>query len=280
MDGMNKTGNATIRWFAAVVAIAATAYLAYVIVPLGGKQTDAREAAYQASYAESHAEGHAVGYDAGYAAANRSGYDDGYAEADQRGYQEVYPTALDEGRLEGYDSGYSAGFAEGQALGYEPGYADGETEGFQRGYDKARLIGMEEGRVLGVSTGVGLHNPTYWEMREFLMNDWTETTVYDLDDNNCMDYATLVVNAAADQGIRAAIVLIGYQPLRGVEPIGHAIVAFDTTDEGLQFVEPQTDWPVYPELGKRYRDSVPVVPGFSYPPSLPNDVIETIDIIW
>lgn len=260
--------------------IAATAYLIYTVASLDGRQADARETAYQESHASSHPEGYDVGYDERYPAAYDSGRDDGLAAGDERGYEEAYPLGLEEGRIEGYNSGHSVGLDEGQTQGYESGYADGEIAGLASGYEDAFPDGFADGREVGLSTLVGLHNPTYFEMRSFLLTDRTSTTVYDLDDNNCMDYSTIVVNNAEAVGIRAAIVLLTYEPLNGVETTDHSIVAFDTTDRGLVFVEPQSDETAYPTVGIRYRDAIPLPPGYYWLPSPADDMIEEIQVLW
>ena len=272
---MNSTVGRAAVWFSAAVVIAATASLVYTVATLGGRQADAREAAYQESYAASRPEGYRAGYDERYPAAYGSGYDDGYAEGDGRGYEEAYPLGLHEGRTEGYDSGYSVGLDERQTEGYEATYEDGRIAGRQRGYEGAFPAGLEDGREDGLATRVDLRNPTWWDMRGFLANDSSNATTYDLDFNNCVDYAIKVVNNAEAQGIRAGIVLLTY-----VTPPGHAIVVFDTTDRGLKFVEPQTDQTVRPVIGRRWRDSLTLPPGYYWPPSPPDDVIVSIEIIW
>ena len=269
-----------IGWASIAVIIAATGYMVYTATSLGSRQEDAREAAHQESYAAGLSQGYDAGYAEGFAEAYASGHDDGHPGGDARGYEDAYPAGFEEGRTEGYGAGYSVGLDEGQVAGEEAGYADGETLGFQSGYAQAFPDGLEDGREIGLTTRVDLHNPTYWEMREFVVNDGTNATTYDLDNHNCMDYSIMVVNNAEALGIRAGIVLIGYEAEQGVETPGHAIVVFDTTDQGLSYVEPQSDWPVYPEIGIPYRDSVPLPEGYSYPESLPNNTIENIQIIW
>jgi len=272
MNRVTATAGARV---AVVVILATTAYVVYTFASLDGRQADARETAYEEGYAIGRPQGYNAGYDERYPAAYSSGHDDIYTESEERGYEEAYPLGLDEGRIEGHDSGYSDGVDDGRAEKYEAGYTYGKAVGRNKGYEEAFPDGQEDGREVGLATRVDLRNPTYWEMRGFLMNDWTQTTVYDLNNYNCVDYSIDVVNNAEAQGIRAAIVLLEYN-----EPTGHAIVAFDTTDRGLVFVEPQSDLTVYPVVGKRYQDCIPLLPGYEYPPSLPNDVIESIEVIW
>ena len=280
MDGMNRTVAKTARWAGAGIVIAATAYSIYTVASLDGRQEDARETAYQESHAASHPEGYDVGYDERYPAAYDSGRDDGLAAGDERGHEEAYPLGLEEGRIEGYNSGHSVGLDEGQTQGYESGYTDGNIAGLASGYEDAFPDGFADGREVGLSTRVGLHDPTYLEMRSFLLTDRTSTTVYDLDDNNCMDYSTIVGNNAEAAGIRAAIVLLTYEPLLGVETSDHSIIAFDTTDRGLVFVEPQSDETAYPTIGERWQDAIPLPPGYYWLPSPEDDVIEEIQVVW
>ena len=80
-------------------------------------------------------------------------------------------------------------------------------------------------------------------------------------------------NAEAD-GIRCAYVRLGFPAL------GHAIVAFQTTDRGLVFVEPQSDEIANPVVGRRWYQCVVPEPGYFYLPPSYDDTIEEIQVIW
>jgi hypothetical protein len=90
---------------------------------------------------------------------------------------------------------------------------------------------------------------------------------YDLDRNNCLNFAKDVQNAATERGIRCGVVLIGFKE----DPTGHAIVAFET-DYGLKFFEPQSADEEDVIIGRRYTASLA---GISE-----NDVIVKADITW
>jgi len=61
---------------------------------------------------------------------------------------------------------------------------------------------------------------------------------------------------------------------------GHAIIAFDTTDEGMVFFEPITDDRVRPVISKRYYRCVEPKPGYIYEAPSFNDTIVDIVVIW
>jgi hypothetical protein len=77
--------------------------------------------------------------------------------------------------------------------------------------------------------------PTFKEVREFILSDYTSRNKFIPNEYECLNFATDVNNNATIAGLKCAIVFLRY-------PIGqHAIVAFDTIDQGLIFIEPQTD---------------------------------------
>jgi hypothetical protein len=93
-----------------------------------------------------------------------------------------------------------------------------------------------------------LINPTFQEMKEFLLKDTTSRNQYIYGKYECRHFATDVNNNADAAGIRCAFVLLCYA--RGQ----HAVVAFDTTDRGLIYIEPQTDAAIKPEIGAQYQE--------------------------
>jgi hypothetical protein len=81
------------------------------------------------------------------------------------------------------------------------------------------------------------HNLSWQQLTQFLSDDHTNWHEYDLEDYNCMDFAIdLVANARYDN-INAKIVTVQFVG----QPLGHAFVAFETSDRGMVFVEPQGD---------------------------------------
>ena len=128
-----------------------------------------------------------------------------------------------------------------------------------------------------LTTGYGyvLRDPSYQEMKDFLKQDETSKQEYVEGEYICVDFTAAVKANAAKEGIRCAYVAIEY---RGGS--GHAIVAFDTTDEGLVFIEPQFDWEVEPEIGQRYYQCVRPPPGHYMAVPDYDDTITRIIVIW
>jgi len=90
---------------------------------------------------------------------------------------------------------------------------------------------------------------------------------YDLDRNNCSNFAKDVQDAATKRGIRCGLVTIGFHKSR----IGHAIVAFET-DYGLKFFEPQSANEEDVIIGRRYSVSLSEISN--------DDIIIKIEISW
>ncbi len=141
-----------------------------------------------------------------------------------------------------YDDDYDRGYIQT----YDSGYQEAYSETYIRGYEKGYEIGLETGPVGEVATRVELHNPTYEEMMEFLARDDTDSNDYIKGEYVCRDFAADVNNNAEREGIRTAYVRIRS------EGWGHAIVAFQTVDKGLLFIEPMSDTAVRPAVDKTY----------------------------
>lgn len=127
-------------------------------------------------------------------------------------------------------------------------------------------------------TGYGyvLRDPSYREMERFLADDETSRQEYAESEYTCVDFAADVKRNAANEGIRCAYVIIEF---RGGG--GHAIVAFDPTDrDGLVFIEPQFDWEVEPEVGRRYYECVRPPPGHYMAEPDYDDTITRIIVVW
>jgi len=128
-----------------------------------------------------------------------------------------------------------------------------------------------------LTTGYGyvLRDPSYQEMKDFLKQDETSEQEYLRNEYICVDFAANVKANAAREGIRCAYVVIEY-----LGTTGHAIVAFDTTDRGLVYIEPQFDWDVEPEIGRRYYECVVPPPGQYMTEPEYDDMIARIVVIW
>jgi len=97
------------------------------------------------------------------------------------------------------------------------------------------------------STKYQKYNPTYEQAIEFIRNDSTNNNSYLYDKYNCVYFSKDVNNNAEKQNISCAYLRLN---LKGNEP--HALVAFNTTDKGIIFIEPQTDEIVNLQIGKDY----------------------------
>jgi len=128
-----------------------------------------------------------------------------------------------------------------------------------------------------LTTGYGyvLRDPSYQKMRDFLKQDETSEQEYLASEYICVDFAADVKANAAKEEIRCAYVVIEYY-----EGSGHVIVAFDTTDRGLVYIEPQFDWEVEPEVGQRYYQCVKPPPGHYMAKPDYDDTITRIIVIW
>jgi len=198
----------------------------------------------------------------------------------------VYYVSYAWGDAAGYNRGYSrgqeVGYSSGEQDGYSSGYISGKAEGYDEGYDLGQTDGYDEGYSLGLETGFGhgytLRDPTYEEAVSFLKEDKTSDNEYNGDDYGvyvCSHFSRDVCNNAEAEGLRCAIVHLVYPGTTG-----HAIVAFDTIDEGLVYFEAITDERANPEVGKRYYKCVVPMPGYYYLPPENDDTIMDILVTW
>ena len=97
------------------------------------------------------------------------------------------------------------------------------------------------------SQATELKNPTFNELRDFILRDPTSRNEFVLNQYECRHFATEVNNNAEAEGLRCAFVLLCFD--RGQ----HAVIAFDTVDRGLVYIEPQTDAAIHPEVGGKYE---------------------------
>ncbi len=78
---------------------------------------------------------------------------------------------------------------------------------------------------------------SWQQLTQFLSDDHTNWREYDLEDYNCVDFAIDLVANARYSAIDAKIVTVQFVG----QETGHAFVAFETSDRGTVFVEPQGD---------------------------------------
>ncbi len=124
---------------------------------------------------------------------------------------------------------------------YNVGYDEGESDGHQLGYDEGYLQGVED----LTQTGWYLRDPTYQEAVVFINSDKTDENVY-TDDYVCHDFTADFDYNAAKAGYRCGFVYIEYSDS------AHAIACFNTTDNGIIYVEPQNDEIVTIAIGQLY----------------------------
>ncbi|MFC2010486.1 hypothetical protein ACFLVU_00390 [Chloroflexota bacterium] len=141
-----------------------------------------------------------------------------------------------------YDESYIEGFTETYKVGYEEARDEAYNKGYIKGYETSLLRESEE-HLNGL---VELRNPTYQELREFLAADDTDSNVFFSGEYVCFNFAAELNNKAETNGIRAA-----YVRIRSSE-WAHAVVAFETVDRGLVFIEPQSDTEVDVVIGSNY----------------------------
>lgn len=103
------------------------------------------------------------------------------------------------------------------------------------------------------SKASGLRDPNWKELVDFIKADPTDNREYKADKYNCEDFSIALRDAARDRNLRCAYVTFSY---RGTGS-AHAITAFETTDHGLVYVEPQGDQIAYVKVGKAYN-SIPI----------------------
>jgi len=165
---------------------------------------------------------------------------------------------------------YVDGYADGFAQTYDISFQEAYGEAYDKGYDKGYEIGLETGPKEGVARMVELYNPTYKELREFLARDNTDAKPFIEGKYVSFHFAVELNNNAEANGIRAA-----YVRIRAKE-WGHAVVAFETVDRGLVFIEPQSDKDVSLVMGEPYPWQQV---GASRPANY-DDAIVKIQVIW
>jgi hypothetical protein len=190
----------------------------------------------------------------------------------------LHGIAYSGGETEGYENGYSvgqeAGYILGNQDGYDEGYVSGKQDGYDEGYDLGKADGYDDGVEAGLGHGYTFRDPTYKEVVTFLRTDKTNLNEYIEDTYVCSHFARDVCNNAEAKGLRCAYISLIYPDG------GHAIIAFDTIDEGLIYFESQTDERAKPVIGKRYYKCVEPKPGYYYEKPSFDDTIIDILVIW
>jgi len=119
-----------------------------------------------------------------------------------------------------------------------------KTTSYQSGYESGYAQGIDD----GAGSGYNIRDPTYQEALQFIASDQTDKNQYDENTYNCHDYTANVKNNAFEGGYRSGYVYIEFR--EGV----HALVAFDTVDQGMIYIEPQDDNIMTLTVGQPYWD--------------------------
>jgi len=89
------------------------------------------------------------------------------------------------------------------------------------------------------NTPTPYYRPVTWmELADFISRDHTNWNQYDINNYVCLDFAIDLVENAKKENIKAWIVAVDFTN----GEIGHAFVAFETSDKGIRYVEPQRDY--------------------------------------
>ncbi len=123
--------------------------------------------------------------------------------------------------------------------------------------------------------GYTIKDPTYTEMVRFIANDDTDKAEYIKGEYECTEFSTDLCNRAEEEGLRCAYVSIRFPGGRG-----HAIVAFNTIDKGLVYVEPQYDDLVEIEIGKPFYQCVVPSGSYTYEKPAEDDTILEVMVAW
>ncbi|MCX8125847.1 MAG: hypothetical protein N3E40_01705 [Dehalococcoidia bacterium] len=99
------------------------------------------------------------------------------------------------------------------------------------------LVGADGHRII-LRNNPDAKNPSWEELKTFLLKDDTDSLEYDFDKFVCADFAERLHNNAETAGIRAAFVVIWLGPC-SYWPVssGHALNAFETIDKGLVYID-------------------------------------------
>lgn len=115
---------------------------------------------------------------------------------------------------------------------------------YEEGYD----AGYVEGVIQGAGSGYDIRDPTYQEALQFTSSDKTDENQYAEGEYTCVNFAADFKNNALEAEYRCGFVYIQFLDS------AHAIVCFNTTDQGLIFIEPQDDELVTLTIGQSFYD--------------------------
>jgi len=96
------------------------------------------------------------------------------------------------------------------------------------------IAGVVVAYAIDLKRYYNLRDPTCQEALQFIFSDQTDKNQYN-QSYTCVNFANNFINNALNEGYRCGYVIIESPETR------HAIVCFNTSDNGLIFVEPQND---------------------------------------
>ncbi len=141
----------------------------------------------------------------------------------------------------GYWVGYSTGYAAGNSEGWEKGTIHGNAQGYEKGYS----AGYDNGKEFVVShldQYVTIPKPVpYEEVIEFLKEDKGDEQTFINLYYDCVSFTKALRENALAKGIKCGIVTFTLESIEDSSVMGHAINAFETTDRGIVYFDPQTD---------------------------------------
>ncbi len=121
------------------------------------------------------------------------------------------------------------------------------------------------------------YDPTSSEVAQFMANDNTDGLPYDSQYFNCLHFSQTFIANAMQLSMRCALVIINFDETN----ISHAIVGFNTSDNGMVYIEPQFDqWVGNLEPGNDYWTECIVFNGIYEHVEDPNDTIREILTFW
>lgn len=147
------------------------------------------------------------------------------------------PVTIDRIRQTAYDEGFAAGQKEALAA-----IDQAREQSYKQGYQRGALEAVRE-------CDLCLKRVPYEVVLDFLAEDKTDQS-----SGNCLDKAVAINNNAIARGIWCYVVVFNYST--GIYSKSHAIVAFDTTDRGIVYFEPETDQQVELRLGMDYSQEI------------------------
>jgi chaperonin cofactor prefoldin len=142
----------------------------------------------------------------------------------------------------------------------------------------------EAGANITLTRNPAAENPTWAELKSFILADKTDSNPYIVPTYTCADYARDVYDNAEAAGIRAAFVAVKFQG----QSTGHALDAFVTTDQGLIYIDcsgiapgqagpANNDSTVVVKRSTEYQPQFIIPQGWVYSPM---GIVDTIAIYW